>query len=107
MNASGFNGLNISILFLKIIFMNSSYLNNKPSLVSSLPGYNVSQSSVVRPNNLPHMAVDDDETTCSVTKKGVKEYWRIKFKQTLTVEGMFLRLKGGKSFFFELKVKSY
>ena len=87
--------------------MNSSYSNNTLSLVSSLPGYNVSQSSVLRAYNGPHMAVDEhNETTCSVTKKGVNGYWRIQFNQTLIVKGMFLRLKGGKSFFIELKVKS-
>ena len=79
--------------------MNSSYLKITLSLVSSLPAYNVSQSSVFRAHNGPHMAVDDDETTCSVTHKGVKEYWRIQFNQTLTVKGMFLRLKGGKGFY--------
>ena len=78
--------------------MNSSNLNNTLSLVSSLPGYNVSQSSVSRALNGPQMAVDNDENTCSVTQKGVKEFWRIKFTQTLTVKGMFLRLKGRKGF---------
>ena len=99
MNASGFNSLlNISILFLRI--MNSSYLKNTLSLVSSLPGYNVSQSSVDRPLNGPHMAFNDDnDTSCSVTKKGVKEYWRIQFNQKLTVKGMFFRLKGGMVFY--------
>ena len=80
--------------------MNSSYLNNTLSLVSSFPGYNVSQSSVDRPPNGPHMAVDDERKTCSVTQKGVMEYWRIKFNQTLTVKGMLLTFKGGKSIFF-------
>ena len=101
MNAYGFNSLlNIAILFLRIIFMNSSYLNNTLSLVSSLPGYNVYQSSVSRALNGPEEAAvdDDDVNTCAVTEKGVNEYWKIQFNQTLTVKGMVLRLKGGMFF---------
>ena len=79
--------------------MNSSYLKNTLSLVSSLPGYNVSQSSVDRPLNGPHMALNENDTSCSVTNTGLKEYWRIQFNQRFTVKGMFLRLKGGMFFF--------
>nr|XP_022319538.1 uncharacterized protein LOC111122205 isoform X1 [Crassostrea virginica] len=63
--------------------------------VSSLPGHNVSQSSDNRPLNDAEMAVDDDQNTCAVTERGVNEYWRIQFNQTITVKGMALRLKGG------------
>ena len=45
------------------------------------------------------MAVDDDQNTCAVTERGVNEYWRIQFNQTITVKGMALRLKGGKTSF--------
>ncbi|XP_078318261.1 tyrosine-protein phosphatase Lar-like isoform X2 [Crassostrea virginica] len=65
------------------------------STVLSRHGYNVSQSSIYRPLNGPHMAVDDDQNTCAVTEKGLNEHWRIQFNQTLTVKGMLLRLKGG------------
>ena len=79
--------------------MNLSHLWNSVSTVSSLPGYNVSQSSVLRPLNGPEMAVDNDYNSCAVTEKGVNGYWRIQFNQTLTVKGMILRLKGGMFFY--------
>nr|XP_022319541.1 uncharacterized protein LOC111122205 isoform X4 [Crassostrea virginica] len=64
------------------------------STVLSRHGYNVSQSSVNRALNGPHMAVDDDQNACAVTEKGVNEHWRIQFNQTLTVKGILLTLKG-------------
>ena len=82
--------------------MNSSHLWNSVSTVLSLPGHNVSQSSIHRALNGPEMAVDDDQNTCAVTKKGVNGYWRIQFNQTLTVKGMALRLKGGKIYLYIL-----
>ena len=46
------------------------------------------------------MAVDNDQGTCAKTEKGVNEHWRIQLNQTLTVQGMLLRLKGGKIYFY-------
>ena len=82
--------------------MNSSHLWDTVSTVLSLPGHNVSQSSVDRPLNGPEMAVDDDQSTCAVTEKGVNEYWRIQFYKPPTVKGMLLRLLGGEFLFLEL-----
>ena len=73
---------------------------NTVSTVLSLPGHTLSQSSVDPPLNGPDKAVDDDQSTCVVTKKGVNEYWRIQFNQTLTVKGMLLGLKGGKIYVY-------
>lgn len=55
-------------------------------------GHNVWQSSF---QNGPENAVDNDGTTCAVTRYGVSNYWRIQFNQTLTVKSVELRLRGG------------
>ncbi|XP_062599559.1 laminin subunit alpha-2-like [Saccostrea cucullata] len=61
----------------------------------SLAGYEVSQSSVPFLQNGPNIPLDDDDVTCAVTHKGTGEYWKIQFKQSLTIAGVHLRLKGG------------
>ncbi|XP_056019632.1 uncharacterized protein LOC125670753 isoform X2 [Ostrea edulis] len=66
-----------------------------PEGVLSFVGYSVSQSSHPVPLNGPHSAVDEDITSCATTNKGVGEYWKIQFNQSLTVAGVQLRLKGG------------
>ncbi|XP_061181077.1 receptor-type tyrosine-protein phosphatase epsilon-like [Saccostrea echinata] len=63
--------------------------------VCSLVGYIVEQSSAAYPFTRAHSPIDDDNTTCAVTKKRVGEYWRIQFNQSLTIAGVYLRLKGG------------
>ncbi|XP_062584088.1 uncharacterized protein LOC134245857 isoform X2 [Saccostrea cucullata] len=60
-----------------------------------LSGYEVSQSSVPFPQNGPNIPLDDDDVTCAVTNKGTGEYWKIQFNQSLTIAGVYLRLKGG------------
>ena len=88
------------------LFLWIYYLKNTLSSVSSLPGYNVSQSSIYRPLDGPKLAVDGDVNTCAVTEKSVNGYWRIQFNQTLTVKGMILRMNGGMFFYccvFELE----
>lgn len=58
-------------------------------------GYKVSQSSLRTVENGAENAVDNDDSTCAVTKYGAGNYWRIQFNQTLTVKSVELRLKGG------------
>lgn len=64
-------------------------------MVLTFVGYKVSQSSLLRSQNGPENALDNDDTTCAVTEYGVGNYWRIQFNQTLTVKSVELRLKGG------------
>lgn len=61
----------------------------------SFVGYNVSQSSRSSTQNKPENAVDNSIDTCAVTNYGKGNYWRIQFNQTLRVDSVELRLKGG------------
>lgn len=63
--------------------------------VFSFVGYNVTQSSRLLIGNGPENAVDNKDSTCAETEYGEGNYWRIQFNQTLTVESVALRLKGG------------
>lgn len=63
--------------------------------MTTFVGYKVSQSSLRTVQNGAENAVDNDDSTCVVTKYGAGNYWRIQFNQTLTVKSVELQLKGG------------
>lgn len=72
----------------------------------SFDGYNVTQSFTSLTHNGPANAVDNSEDTCAVTNYGKGNYWRIQFNQTLTVDSVELRLKGGEYLEYK-KVRKY
>eukprot|EP00105_Crassostrea_gigas_P014495 XP_011431172.2 PREDICTED: uncharacterized protein LOC105330928 [Crassostrea gigas] len=63
--------------------------------VLSFDGYNVAQSSISLTQNGPANALDNNNRSCAVTNYGKGNYWRIQFNQTLMVDSVELRLKGG------------
>lgn len=60
--------------------------------------YTVAQSSRIPTMYGPENAVDNNDSTCASTDSGEGNYWRIQFNQTLTVESVALRLKGGECY---------
>jgi hypothetical protein len=63
--------------------------------VLSFVGYSVSQSSVYFPQDGATNAVDSDMNSCAVTKIGAGEYWKLQFRQSVTVAGVSLWVNGG------------
>lgn len=57
--------------------------------------YTVAQSSISITPKWPENAIDNITNTCALTGYGAGNYWRILFKETITVKSVKLRLNGG------------